>query len=110
MFNYIKSGPLFFSRTRNTDFPILSEIFSFYKEEKGGETQNYVSQIALLRGVTKHEVLRGLLDETSSTIRRMQGMLTGPERWAWDEFIVGYTQFHLESARYLMREVVPELF
>ena len=87
-----------------------SDIFSFYKEEKIGETNNYVSLYAQSHGKTKPEALKELLDETVSVIRHVQDILSGTERWAWDEFVAGYTQFHLHTPRYLLNEILPEFF
>ena len=87
-----------------------SDLMSFYKEEEDGETDNYVHRHARAHDQTVAESLKNLLDEVVAIVHVVEGMLTGSARHAWDQFVAGYTQFHLHTPRYLMNEVMPEFF
>lgn len=53
-----------------------------------------------------------MLQTTIDMIHRVQDILpeNGGERYAWDEFVAGYTQFYLHTPRYLLDEIMPEFF
>lgn len=87
-----------------------SELFSFYKEEKAGEEHNYIHHYARAHGKTVQASLRDMLDESVGLMYRVRNMLSGKERYAWDEFVAGYTQFHLHTPRYRIHEILPEFF
>ncbi|KAH8100283.1 Trichodiene synthase-domain-containing protein [Cristinia sonorae] len=97
-------------------FPYISEfacygndLYSFYKEEIVGETENYVSQHAAARGQPSVKSLQDIADklvEIDSRVREILG--DGPEKKAWESFIIGYAEFHLHTPRYRLKEIIPE--
>ena len=86
-------------------------MFSFYKETKAGETWTYVHNYAKVHGLTIPEALEAVKKEAIAVVYRVRGVLgEGPERDAWESFASGYTQFHLHTARYKLKEILPEFF
>ena len=88
-----------------------SDLYSFYKEAKAGETDNYVAQFAAVNGQTPLEAVRTLTEKLLAADRKIKDVLgDGPERKAWEAFTTGYAEFHLRSVRYRLKEVLPEFF
>lgn len=87
----------------------VSDLFSFYKEEKAGEQHNFIHHYARVYGKTVPEALEVVLDETVALVSRIEHLLSGVEKDAWNEFAAGYTQFHVCTPRYRLEEILPEL-
>ncbi|KAI0080880.1 terpenoid synthase [Panus rudis PR-1116 ss-1] len=88
-----------------------SEILSFYKEELNHETNNYVNQYARAYNKSIPDAFQCIANDAiaySNEVRRLLG--DGPERDAWDAYMLGYIQFHIYCPRYRLEEVLPELF
>lgn len=83
-----------------------SDLFSFYKEEKVGEQHNFIHHYARVHGKTVPEALGAVLDEVVALVHRIQNLLSGPEKDAWNEFAAGYTQFHVCTPRYRLNEIL----
>ncbi|GBE82195.1 predicted protein [Sparassis crispa] len=85
----------------------VNDILSFYKEELEGETGNYIGDRGLVEGKSALEVLREVIDETVGAAERVRRILgEGEARDAWENFVRGYTSFHISSPRYRLQEVV----
>jgi len=90
---------------------VVNDMFSFYKEEKAGETWTYVHNFAKVHGMTVPEALENVKQQAIDVVKRIRNVLgEGPERDAWESFAAGYTQFHLMTARYQLVEILPEYF
>ncbi|KAH8100321.1 isoprenoid synthase domain-containing protein [Cristinia sonorae] len=90
---------------------LVNDMFSFYKEEKAGETWTYVHNYARVHDLTVPEALEKVKQLAIDVVHRIRGVLgEGPERDAWESFAAGYTQFHLQTARYQLQEILPEYF
>ena len=86
-------------------------MFSFYKEAEAGETWTYIHNYARVNHLTIPQALEKVKEESIAVVRRIQGILgEGPERDAWESFAAGYTQFHLHTARYQLKKILPEFF
>jgi len=88
---------------------IVSDILSFYKEEKKGESANYVSFLAASRGITKLDALRDIIDETVNVHHNiLKSLKDHPEAYeAYINFFHGYVRFH-SSPRYKLDEIMQE--
>lgn len=86
-----------------------SDLLSFYKEYKDGETDNYMSQLAISNGQTQSQTLRNVAEKLVAIDRRIKNILgSGGERHAWESFTAGYVEFHLRTPRYRLEELLPE--
>ena len=78
-----------------------SDILSFYKEEKRGETNNFMHDRARVTGKDVRVVLLELLEEVVASCHKAREILQGEqEREAWERFLSGYISFHLMTPRY----------
>lgn len=90
---------------------LLSDLYSFYKEFKAGETDNYVSQFAVIHGQTPLEAFKTIAENVLAMDRRVKDILgDGPERQAWESFTAGYAEFHLHTPRYCLKDLLPEFY
>ncbi|TCD67994.1 terpene cyclase [Steccherinum ochraceum] len=90
---------------------LCNDLFSFHKEDKAGETDNYVSQ----RTAALRQSPLDTLEETVSRLVALDGSIkavlgNSPERRAWEAFAGGYTEFHLYTPRYFLNELLPEFY
>ncbi|TCD67997.1 terpene cyclase [Steccherinum ochraceum] len=86
-----------------------NDLLSFYKESAAGETENYVSQYTASHGVSEGQALSDITDTLVDLDARIKLTLgAGPERDAWESFLVGYAEFHLHNPRYRLSEILPE--
>lgn len=97
--------------SHTTDYCIdTSDIFSYYKEAQGGETGTYVLNYAAINQVSEAEALGRIIDYTISLIHRVRGILgEGKARDAWESFASGYIRYHLQTERYKLVEILPDL-
>ncbi|TCD63981.1 terpene cyclase [Steccherinum ochraceum] len=90
---------------------LVNDMFSFYKETKAGETWTYIHNYARVNNLTIPQALEKVKEEAVAVVNRIRNILgEGPERDAWESFAAGYTQFHLHTARYQLKEILPEWF
>ncbi|KAF8887823.1 isoprenoid synthase domain-containing protein [Infundibulicybe gibba] len=78
----------------------VNDIFSFYKEELAGETNNQICLLAKLRGCTKLEAMEHLAQVSIDGARRIATVLEShPEARALARkyFVEGYVAFHALS-------------
>ncbi|TCD65127.1 terpene cyclase [Steccherinum ochraceum] len=90
---------------------LLNDVFSFHKEDKVGETDNYVSQRTRVLHQTALETLEETVKRVIAIDARIKTILGDtPERRAWEIFAAGYTEFHLYTPRYFLKELLPEYY
>lgn len=88
---------------------LCSDIFSFYKEVKAGERDNYISQLAVINRQPPFQAVRDLTEQALSIDLRIKEILGDtPERMAWVSFTCGYAGFHIHTPRYRLKEVLSE--
>ena len=86
-----------------------SDLFSYYKEAKHGETGTYLHCYGTVHNMTVPEVLQNLVEQTIAVVKRIRTLLgDGIERHCWEEFAAGYTQFHLHTDRYELIDILAE--
>lgn len=94
---------------RFTDLSSCSDLLSFHKEWKAGETDNYVSQHASIYDQPMLHTLSNLVDRMVELDNRIKVLLgNSPEKQAWEAYMAGYITFHLQSPRYQLKEILPE--
>ena len=89
------------------DICCYSDILSFYKEEKKGETNNFMHDRARVTGKDVRVVLLELLEEVVASVHKVREILQGEkEREAWERFLSGYISFHLMTPRYQLLSLI----
>lgn len=88
----------------------INDLFSYYKEAMDGDTTNYLSRYSRVHGLSMSHALRDLVDNIMSALGRIRALLPEgtQEREAWEHFAAGYVQFHTQSKRYRLDNVIPE--
>lgn len=90
---------------------LYSDLCSFYKEVKDNEKDNYVSQLAAINGQSPIQAVQHLADKVVAIDLRIKDILgDSPERKTWESFATAYTEFHIHSARYRLREILSEYY
>ena len=90
---------------------LRSDLYSFYKEEMAGETDNYVSQLASINAQSRLATLRDLAEKTFQIDLRIRDILGDTaEGKAWETFAVGYAESHFYSARYRLKELLSDCY
>ena len=88
-----------------------SDLFSFYKESLEGDAASYITRYAQVHGKSLEESIDELSDKLVLVISRVRDILgEGKALDAWNQFVSGYTHFHLYCPRYKLNEIVPEYF
>lgn len=82
-----------------------SDVFSFYKEELVGESVNYVSLIAAIRGISKIQALDSLSNDVVDAHKRCLQILSKDAYEAYLRFSHGYVGFHVSLDRYKLNEL-----
>lgn len=79
----------------------------FYKEEKVGETHNYVHKTASCQGQSALAVLEATVSETCAAYRRTQSIFKNvrPYDEVWHEYVMGYVTMHVNMPRYKLAEI-----
>ncbi len=109
--NLIKCVPIAFVPVPPLTPLICSDMFSYYKEAKAGETGTYLHTFGKVHGLNEPQVLENIVQQTVTVVERIRAILgEGEAREAWENFAAGYTQFHLYTDRYKLIEVFPEYF
>ena len=94
----------------NLNFLDHSDILSYYKESKAGETGTYILSYAKINNKTEIQALKDFVERAVTIVERIRTLTKGNAREAWDRFMVGYTWFHMMASRYRLREILPEFF
>jgi len=90
---------------------LCNDLMSYYKEATAGETDNYVSQWTVVCGQTALDTLEAMTTRLVNLDERVKAVLGNtPERRAWELFTAGYTEFHLYTPRYLLKDLLPEYY
>lgn len=79
----------------------------FYKEERAGENDNFISQMAMYEDKEKVAVVEDLIDDVAKAVERIRATIQGkgPYAAAVEDHILGYVAFHKLSPRYRLSEV-----
>ncbi|KAG2127645.1 isoprenoid synthase domain-containing protein [Suillus bovinus] len=88
-----------------------NDILSYYKEEIGGDTANYLSLMAASRACTKQDALHDLIEKTVQAHHNILDCLR-PYSEAYDAYVCffeGYVKFHIALKRYKMKEIMAEM-
>ncbi|KAF9527653.1 isoprenoid synthase domain-containing protein [Crepidotus variabilis] len=92
----------------NAFIDLTNDVLSFYKEERAGESHNYLHNRARCRGATAlstcAEVAKecAVLDERISKVSATTALKTLE---AWKTFKTGYITFHVALPRYRLAEI-----
>lgn len=80
---------------------------SFYKEERGGEVDNYIHGRAWYENKEAIPVLEDVIGEVKDGVRRIRVVLDGREPYlqAANDYILGYVAFHKSVRRYRLWDV-----
>ncbi|KAI0124138.1 longiborneol synthase [Xylariales sp. AK1849] len=86
---------------------ISNDVLSFYKEELGGDTRNYINNRAMCTGQDTLTVLEQVKKETVDSAKRAKAVLKGRGRYAqsWDESVRGYMAMHTTNPRYRLSDM-----
>ncbi|KAF9554334.1 terpenoid synthase [Agrocybe pediades] len=83
-----------------------NDIFSLYKEELNGDTDNFIHNRAFYTKKSIPETLKEVCDETVEACNRVtRGVAGTPAEAAWKRFLNGYLAFHLKIQRYRLEEI-----
>jgi len=86
---------------------LSNDVLSFYKEELGGDTRNYIHNLANTKGLPILTVIEQVKDETLECARRVRAILKGRGHYAdsWDESVRGYMAMHTTNPRYKLTDL-----
>ena len=87
--------------------PYFSDVLSFYKEERVGETTNQISTLAARNKKSKLETFSELTETTIGLYKRIVKILEGsPEACeAFKHYAAGYVRFHTSTTRYRLEDL-----
>ncbi|ROT40475.1 terpenoid synthase [Sodiomyces alkalinus F11] len=86
---------------------ISNDVLSFYKEELGGDTRNYLHNRATATGKPILTVLDEVNQEAIDSARRVEAILKGRGKYeqSWNESVRGYMAMHTTNTRYKLRDL-----
>ncbi|PTB66206.1 longiborneol synthase [Trichoderma citrinoviride] len=86
---------------------ISNDVLSFYKEELGGDTRNYLHNRAATTGKPILEVLEDVNKETLDSAKRVEQILKGRGVYeqSWLDSVRGYMSMHTTNPRYKMSDM-----
>nr|ULA45397.1 (-)-trichoacorenol synthase NsTAS [Nectria sp. HLS206] len=86
---------------------ISNDVLSFYKEELGGDTRNYLHNRALTEGKPVMAVLEDVNRETIEAAKRVEAILKGRGVYeqSWNESVRGYMAMHTTNPRYKLKDL-----
>ncbi|KAF9878622.1 hypothetical protein CkaCkLH20_04114 [Colletotrichum karsti] len=86
---------------------ISNDVLSFYKEELGGDTRNYIHNRALTTGKPVLQVVEEVNIETIDAAKRVEAILKGRGVYedTWNESVRGYMAMHTTNARYKLKDL-----
>ncbi|KAK0199562.1 isoprenoid synthase domain-containing protein, partial [Desarmillaria ectypa] len=84
-----------------------NDILSFYKEERSGDINNFISLLAQARSAPKNQVLRYVVMQCLESYERVLRILSPHQEAyvAFREFTDGYLALHLGMKRYRLSEL-----
>lgn len=85
-------------------FGLSSDIFSFYKEEVGGEDANYIHDRATVTNKSTYEAILDIVDDVAVRIERVRAVLKDDARDVMEAFLSGYTYWHFSTERYSIKK------
>ncbi|KAG1810973.1 isoprenoid synthase domain-containing protein [Suillus subaureus] len=88
-----------------------NDILSYYKEEIEGDTMNYVSRVAVSRGLTKQDALQETIEKTVQAHHNILKCLRLHAETcnAYVRFFYGFAiKFHAALRRYKLEEITSE--
>lgn len=85
----------------------FSDVLSFYKEERVGETTNQISVLAARTKKLKLETFTDLTDTTIGLYKRIVKILErSPDACeAFRHYTAGYVRFHTSTTRYQLEDL-----
>lgn len=85
----------------------FSDVLSFYKEERVGETTNQVSTLAGRTKKSKMEIYDALTETTIGLYKRIVNILEGSPGAceAFKHYTAGYVRFHTSISRYHLEDL-----
>lgn len=80
---------------------------SFYKEELGGDTRNYMHNRASSTGKPILAVVQEVNNEAIESARRVEAILKGRGKYeqSWNESVRGYMAMHTTNPRYKLKDL-----
>ncbi|KAF5681463.1 longiborneol synthase [Fusarium denticulatum] len=86
---------------------LTNDVLSFYKEEKAGETHNYVHNRAWYEDKNPNSVFEEIVDEITTKAQQMRLVLKNREPYLklLNSHLLGYIAFHKLNSRYRLWEV-----
>ncbi|PTB75607.1 terpenoid synthase, partial [Trichoderma longibrachiatum ATCC 18648] len=86
---------------------ISNDVLSFYKEEVGGDTRNFLHNRANTTGKPILEVLKEVSKETMDCAKRVEQILKGRGVYeqSWQDSVRGYMAMHTTNPRYKMSDM-----
>ncbi|KAH7001267.1 longiborneol synthase [Ilyonectria destructans] len=86
---------------------ISNDVLSFYKEELGGDTRNYIHNRATCSGKPVLTVVEEVNKETIESARRVEKILKGRGIYekSWNDSIRGYMAMHTTNPRYKLTDL-----
>ncbi|KAF4996082.1 hypothetical protein FDECE_12578 [Fusarium decemcellulare] len=86
---------------------ISNDVLSFYKEELGGDTRNYVHNRATCTGKPVLTVVAEVNQESIASARRIKQILKGRGIYeqSWNDSIRGYMAMHTTNPRYKLTDL-----
>ncbi|KAF5551088.1 longiborneol synthase [Fusarium napiforme] len=86
---------------------LTNDVLSFYKEEKAGETHNYIHNRAWYEDKGPHSVFEEIVDEITTKVQKMRLVLKDREPYLklLNSHLLGYIAFHKLNSRYRLWEV-----
>lgn len=102
----LPSPPLPLSKDSYASANLSPPTNSFYKEEKAGETNNYVSQKSFYDGKDVRAVLKDTIAEAQAAVHRMRAVTKGKGIYEarLERHIVGSIAFHFVCPRYKLTQ------
>jgi trichodiene synthase len=87
---------------------LVNDLFSFYKEASAEEIC-LVNNICITEGLGAEQVLRRVVDDSVSAVRKLTGVLESRQSTdvlkTVNDFVRGYIRWHLCDERYRMKEL-----
>ncbi|KAJ3555390.1 hypothetical protein NM688_g2602 [Phlebia brevispora] len=77
-----------------------NDVFSFYKEERAGEQNNYMHDLSTVTRKDVSSVMFDVVQDVAACLHRARAVLDGDALDVLEHFIQGYTFFHFTIPRY----------
>ncbi|RFU75738.1 longiborneol synthase [Trichoderma arundinaceum] len=86
---------------------ISNDVLSFYKEEVGGDTRNYLHNRVDTSGKPMLTVLQDVSKETIESAKRVEEILKGRGVYeqSWQDSVRGYMAMHTTNPRYKLKDL-----